>query len=210
MKLLVFGASGLTGREIVNQALAQNHVVKAFVRSPEKFNIKHDNLKIAAGDLTDYEKIEGAVEGQDAVLVALGSSNPLARNPSLTQGTRNIVGAMEKTNVRRLVYESALGAGESIVDAGLIARYFFIPVVLRNPFADHNEDEQTIKESNLDWVIVRPTRLTNQPRTGKYKTGVHLADSFPVGKIGRADVADFMLKQTTDTRFLHLTPNILY
>lgn len=209
MKLLVFGASGLTGREIVKQALDQNHAVTAFVRSPEKFDIRHENLKVAQGDVVNRDNVERAVEGQDAALIALGSASPLARNPALVEGTRNIVRAMEAASVRRLVYESALGAGDSFVDASALARYFVFPVILRNPLADHEEDEKLIKASNLDWVIVRPTRLVNGPRTGKYKTGVHVADSL-FGNIARADVADFMLEQTHDDRFLRLTPNIRY
>jgi putative NADH-flavin reductase len=210
MKLLIFGASGLTGREMVKQALEQNYDVTAFVRTPEKFNIKHDNLKVASGDITNYESVERAVEGQEAAVSALGASSLLTRNPSLTEGVRNIVQAMEKNGVRRFVYESALGVGDSAADTNFLVRYFVLPVILGRSNADHEDDERIIKASNLDWIIVRPTMLGNQPRTGKYKTGVHIAGSFPVGKIGRADVADFMLKQVVEDRFLHLTPSILY
>lgn len=209
MKLLIFGASGLTGREMVKQALEQNHYVTAFVRTPEKFDIQHDSLKVAQGDITNYEKVERAVEGQAAVLSALGASNLLTRTPSLTEGVRNIVRAMEKTGVRRFVYASALGVSDSAADTSFLVRYFIIPVVLGRAYADHEDNEKIIKASSLDWIIVRPTQLVNKPQTGKYKTGVHIADSFPPGKVGRADVADFMLKQVTEDRFLHLTPNIL-
>jgi len=184
MKLLIFGASGLTGREMVEQALEQNHTVMAFVRTPEKFDIRHDSLKVAQGDITDYEKVERAVEGQEAVLSALGASNLLMRTPSLTEGMRNIVRAMEKTGVRRFVYESALGVSDSVADTRFPVRYFVIHVILGRAHADHEDKERIIKASSLDWIIVRPTQLVNKPRTGKYKAGVHIADSFPPGKIG--------------------------
>lgn len=184
MKLLIFGASGLTGREMVEQALEQNHTVMAFVRTPEKFDIRHDSLKVAQGDITDYEKVERAVEGQEAVLSALGASNLLMRTPSLTEGMRNIVRAMEKTGVRRFVYESALGVSDSVADTRFPVRYFVIHVILGRAYADHEDKERIIKASSLDWIIVRPTQLVNKPRTGKYKAGVHIADSFPPGKIG--------------------------
>jgi len=210
MKLLILGASGLTGREIVKQASEENHSVTAFVRKPDEFDIKHDNLTIAAGDVTDYATIERAVEGQDVVLSALGAPTMLKRVPALTEGVGNVVRAMEKAGVRRFIYASALGVGDSIDDTNFLSRYFLVPILLGRVYADHEDKEQIIKASNLDWVIVRPARLVNKPRTGKYKAGVHITQPFPQGEIARADVADFMLKQVTDDRFLRLTPNIFY
>lgn len=210
MKILVLGASGLTGREIVKQALAQNHQVTAFVRTPEKFELKDENLKIAQGDVSDQAAIERAVAGQDAVLSALGATTILKRLPELTNGIRYTVEAMEKAGVRRLVYESALGVGDSRSEAGFLFENIVRPFILTNPFADHEEKEAIIKQSGLDWVIVRPAILTNGERTGAYKTGVHLAGNSFYADISRADVADFMLKQLTDDQFLRQTPSIFY
>ena len=109
-------------------------------------------------------------KGQDAVLSALGSSS-LKRNPALVKGVENIVQAMQQHNVRRLIYQSSLGVGDSRERVGFLIRYIIIPLVLRNAIADHEAKERIIKQSNLDWVIVRPAGLRNEPRTGEYRTG---------------------------------------
>lgn len=210
MKILVLGASGLTGREIVKQALAQNHQVTAFVRTPEKFGLKDENLSVAPGDVSDQAAIERAVAGQDAVLSALGAGTIMKRMPELTNGIRHTVEAMAKANVRRIIYESAFGVGDSHKEAGFLFENIVRPFVLTNPFDDHEEKEKIIKSSDLEWIIVRPSVLTNGTRTGKYKTGVHLASTSIYTSISRADVADFMLKQLTDNQFLRQTPSIFY
>lgn len=207
MNLLIFGASGETGRELVKQALAQGHEVTAFVRDSAKLNdIQHSNLKLVEGDVTDATAVERAIQGQDAVLSALGSRS-LKKNPKLVEGVRNIVQNMEKVGVRRLIYESALGVGDSRKRINFVFRSIIIPLVLRNAIADHEEKEAAIKQSQLDWVIVRPAGLTNGPHKGEYRHG----ESMQYGaRISRADVADFMLKQVTDNTYLHKMPGVSY
>lgn len=206
MNLLVFGATGGTGRELVKQALAQGHTVTAFARNPDKLDIQHSNLKVAKGDVTDAAAVEQAVKRQDAVFSTLGSTS-LKKNPALVEGVRNIVKAMEQHGVRRFVYQSSLGVGESRTRVSALVRYIVIPLVLRNAIADHGEKEQAIKHSSLDWVIVRPAGLTDGQHTGQYQHG----ESINFGaKISRADVADFMLKQANDTMYLHKTPGVSY
>lgn len=206
MNLLIIGATGGTGRELVKQALAQGHTVTAFTRSPDKLDLQDPNLKVFDGDVTDFATVEKAVQGQDAVLSALGSTS-LKKNPALTQGVKHIVQAMKQHSVRRLVYESALGVGDSRKRINPVFRYLIIPLVLRNAIADHEDKEQIIQQSPLDWVIVRPAGLTDGPHTGQYRHG----ESIEFGaKIARADVADFMLKQATDDACLHKTPGISY
>ena len=209
MKLIVFGASGRTGHEIVQQALAQQHTVTAFVRDPDSFEIKHDHLKVIRGDITAYQDVEKAISGHDAVLSALGPRTLIKRIPALVSGIQNIVRAMENTGVRRMVYESALGVGDSEADQNLVFRYFILPVLLGRDYADHAANEQTIRTSTLDWVIVRPARLVDGPRTGKYKVSLRLSATFPFGRVIRADVAEFMLRQLTDSTYLKKTPGIL-
>jgi len=206
MNLLIFGATGGTGRELVKQALAQGHVVTAFARNPDKLDIQHSNLNVTKGDVTDVAAIEQAVKGQDAVFSALGSSS-LKKNPALIEGVRNIVQMMEKHGVQRFVYESSLGVGDSRKRVNFLVRFIIIPLVLRTAIADHTEKEQTIKQSQLDWVIVRPAGLTNGSHTSNYQHG----ESIQYGaKISRADVADFMLKQVSDNTYLHKTPGVSY
>jgi putative NADH-flavin reductase len=135
----------------------------------------------------------------------------LFRRPTtLSEGTKNIVRAMEKQGVKRFVCESSLGMGDSKRQAGFLLHYVLIPILLRGVFADKKAQEQVIQESKLDWVIVRPAALTNGPRVGVYHSGFNPTDTSIQAKISRADVADFILKQLTSDAFLKKTPGISY
>ncbi|WOD41698.1 SDR family oxidoreductase [Nodosilinea sp. E11] len=206
MNLLIFGATGDTGRELVKQALALGHTVTAFSRHASDLVSQYPTVKVAEGDVTDLATVEQAVQGQDAVLSALGSAS-LKRNPALVEGVQNIVKAMEKHQVRRLIYQSSLGVGDSRKQVSFLVRYIIIPLVLRNAIADHADKERIIQQSSLDWVIVRPAGLTNDDRTGEYRAG----ETIEFGaRIARADVADFMLKQVTEDAYLKQTPGVSY
>jgi putative NADH-flavin reductase len=209
VKLLVFGGTGGTGREIVAQALSQGHVVTAFVRNPAALTTKHENLRVVRGDILDYPSVEAAVRGQDAVLSALGVRK-LRKNTILSDGTKNIIRAMEQHGVKRFVCESSLGVGDSKEQLGWVFNFLLIPLFLRNVFRDKETQEQHIRQSQLEWIIVRPGALTNGPRTGFYRSGFSSTDRTIKGKISRADVADFMLKQLADDTFLRKTPGLSY
>jgi len=118
--------------------------------------------------------------------------------------------AMEKQGVRRFVCESSLGVGDSKWRLGLLHNLIAIPLFLRNVFADKEDQERIIRESNLDWVIVRPTALTNGPRRSVYRAGSDIGHWLIPTRISRADVAEFMLKQVTDNSYLHKTPGLAY
>jgi putative NADH-flavin reductase len=209
MKLLVFGATGGTGREIVAQALDQGHVVTAFVRNPTAITTKLEKLKLAQGDVLDYPSVQAAVRGQDAALSALGVRK-LRKNTILSDGTKNIIRAMEQHGVKRFVCESSLGVGDSQGQLGWVLNLFIIPLFLRNVFRDKEAQERYIKQSSLDWIIARPAALTSGSRTGVYRHGFSTTDRTIRGKIARADVADFMLKQLTDDTYLRKTPGLSY
>lgn len=209
VNVLVLGASGATGREVVKQALDRGYSVRAFVRDPDKFGVKHANLALTVGDVTEYAPVERAVRDVDAVASALGSGNSLGSHPELIDGVRNIVRAMEHESVRRLVYLSMLGVGGSGKQPGLVDRYVVLPLLLRNVMRDHAEKEAIIERSTLDWVIVRPPRLTNGPYTGKYRSGVDARDGTLLASVARADVAEFMVEQFAGNRYLHQTPAVL-
>jgi putative NADH-flavin reductase len=209
MNLLIFGSTGGTGRELVKQALAQKHQVAAFARNPAALEIRGENLRVVQGDISNYASVERSLEGQEVVLSALGSPT-LKKNTILSDGTRNIIQAMEKAGVKRLIFESSIGVGDSIDHVDLFFKWFFMPLVVRHVFADKEIQERSIKESSLDWVIVRPGRLTNGPRTNLYRRGTEINEK-PIGRsISRADVAAFMLEQVTDDAHLHRTPGISY
>ena len=190
MKLIVFGATGTIGRHLVDQALSQNHQVTAFARSPGEFGQSHETLQMVEGDVLDPASVKSAIEGHDAVLCALGM--PLMNKEKLRgNGTRNIIRAMEENGVRRLICLSALGAGDSRDILPIQYKYLLIPLLMRHLYADHELQESYVKESPLDWVIVRPGNFSKGKYTGSYRHGFAAADRSLKLKIAHADVADF-------------------
>jgi putative NADH-flavin reductase len=184
-------------------------MVSAFVRDPDKFELKHTSLTLMVGDVTEYALVERAVQSQDAVASALGSGNSLSSDPALIDGVRNILRAMDHAGVRRFVYLSMLGVGGSGKQLGFVDRYIVLPLLLRNVMKDHATKEGLIELSALDWVIVRPPRLTNGPYTGTYRSGEDVRGRALSASISRADVAEFMVKQLMDDQYVHRTPAVL-
>ncbi len=200
MKIAVFGASGKTGILIVYQALNQGHHVTAFARQPSKVTIQHKNLRIIQGDIMDYDKVRLAVEGQDAVLCTLGV-NINKPNTLLSDGTRNILQAMESTGVKRFICMSSAGILGN--DSGFWFGKIFMPLFLKHIFEDKKRQAKVIEASNVEWVILRPTGLTDSPKTNTYK----INPGNPTSRtIPRADVADFMLKLVADKRYDRTLP----
>jgi len=209
LRLLIIGATGGTGRELVDQALKLGHEITALARTPERLSIKHRHLHTMKGDVTNVQCVEQAVGGQDAVLSTLGTK-VIRKNTIQSDGTRNLIRAMQQCGVRRLVLESSLDVGDSRGQLGFFFAHVIRPTLLRNIFADKEVQEKLVRESPLEWTIVRPAMLTNGPRTGKYRAGFSVDDRSIKGKISRADVADFMLQQLTDNTYLKKTPGLSY
>ncbi len=209
MKLLIFGSTGGTGRELVKQALENGHTVTAFARTPEKLDITHQNLLVVMGDVLDSAPVERAVEGQDAVISALGTP-AMTKNTTRSEGTQNIIRAMEKLGVRRLVSLSSMGIGDSRDMLPFHYKYILVPLFLRQGFVEHELQDDRIKQSQTEWTIVRPGAVTNGDRTGVYRHGLPVSDKTIKAKISRADVADFMLKQLSDNTYLHKAPWVSY
>ena len=194
MKLLVIGASQGTGALSVRAALAKGHSVSAFSRTPSKLDITHAELTKVAGDFHDASSVSKAVAGHDAVIVSASptSLGAIKDKPDyFSRGTKYCIDAMKEHGVKRLVILTANGVGDSRSAASWFQRTFLIDRLLKGFFADHDVQERITRESGLDFVIARPTRLTNGPAKGKY---VRTADLVSVpGSISRADVADFMV-----------------
>ena len=209
MKLLIFGSTGGTGRELLKQALGQGYNVTAFARDPARLDdITHANLQVVSGDVLNPADVENAVARHEAVFCTIGTG---AKRTTLREdGTRNIVEAMEKTGVQRFICQSSLGVGDSRGNLPFFTKYIIVFVFLRHAFADHERQEAVVKQSSLAWTIVRPPHLRDGPRTGVYRHGFPTSDKQTKGKISRADVADFMLKQLTDDTYLHQTPGVSY
>lgn len=207
MKIAIFGSTGGTGKQLVRQALELGYEVTAFARTPTKLDeFNSEKLKIVQGDVFNFAEVENAIVGQDAVLSALG--NPTLKVDNTTsEGTRNIVKAMQENGIKRFVCETSLGVGDSREQAGFFFSKIIIPTLLKNAIADKEIQEQIIRDSNLDWIIVRPGGLKNAPKVSKYRHGL---DKSINGSIARADVAEFMLKQLTSDEYLRKTPAICY
>lgn len=203
MKLVVFGASGASGRQIVEQALAAGHEVTAFVRNPAAITIKHPKLKVIKGDALDASSVSQAIAGQDAVLSAIGI-NRRSIITTCADSTRNIIGGMNEHGVRRFVVLSAYGASET-KDTALYSKVlrFFIGKRVE----DKDRQEELLRASDLDWVSVRPPLLTNGARQGRYRAGFDIPIKL-FSSVSRADVAEFMLKQLTDDTYLRQAPTI--
>jgi putative NADH-flavin reductase len=208
MNLLIFGATGGTGRALVEQALDRGHTVTAFVRKASRMRIKHGRLKLAIGNVLDYHTVEAAIAGQHAVLSALGHKRWLIKTSILSRGTSNIVAAMTKCRVRRFVCETSLGVGDSRGRLGVLYTFFLIPLLLYFYFQDKELQEKCIMQSSLDWIIVRPAALTNGKQTGAVREGKDIGSLLFTHRISRADVASFMLAEVTDDRYVKDTPGI--
>ncbi len=209
MKLLIFGPTGGTGRQLVEQALEQGHPVTAFARNPAKLAPERTGLEVVEGDVLDAAAVERAVPGHEAVLCAVGA--PASDRRTLrTDATRNIIRAMETHGVKRLVCLSSLGFGDTRDMLPFVMRYIVVPLFLRHAFADHALQEELVKQSGLDWIIARAGSLTDGPRTGVYRHGFPVTEKGTRLKISRADVADFMLKQLTSDEYLRQTPGLSY
>ena len=195
MKVIVFGATGKTGIHVCREALEQGHEVTAFTRSAGKIEGQVTDLQVAQGDVTDADSVAASVAGQDAAIVALGS-NGLRDKTTLSVGTRNVVDGMIKHKVGRLVVLSAAGVGESWGQISWLAKILF-RTLLRNIYADHVAQEELLRGSSLDWMIVRAAILKDGSATGEYTA----SNEGKVGHINRADVARFLVQQLDDAAY---------
>lgn len=148
------------------------------------------------------------MRGQEAVLCALGHGRFLLPTRILSEGTRNILRAMETHGARRLVCETSLGIGDSTGRMGLYYTLFVIPVILPFYFWDKTRQERTIAKSHVEWVIVRPGALTNGKRRGNPPHGSRIGSVLWTVRISRADVAEFMLDQLESDAFLRAAPGV--
>ncbi len=208
MKILVIGATGPTGRELVAQGLALGHQIAAAVRHPESANLP-PGVTVVRADVTSAASLAAAVAGQDAVVSSLGSK--LSRKPTtlFSDGTCNLLAAMENAGVKRLVCITGIGAGDSKGHGGFLYDKIIQPLLLTEIYKDKTRQEALIRECGLDWTIVRPGTLTNGPSTGQYKELTDLT-GITVGKIARADVAGFILKHLDDQSSIRRTFTLCY
>jgi len=197
MKVLVFGATGKTGRLVVQQALENGFDVTAFVRDISRVPISHSKLNIVKGDVMVPSTIDNIIKGHDAVICCLGM--PANKAGELrSKGTKHIVESMKKSGVTRLICQTSLGYGDSkqiLQNTSFFFRRIIAPLLLKKTFDEHELQEHIIKQTNLNWIITRPGNMTNGKLTGNYKTGFHSNDRSIKVKISRADTAHFLVRQ---------------
>lgn len=204
MKFALFGATGGTGRQIVQQGLDAGHAIQALVRDPARLPVVHENLTVIQGNVLDRDKVLETVQGSEAVIISLGST---ANNPDyiVSQGTAVILDAMQALGVSRVIAVTSIGVGDSVNQVPFAFK-MLMKTVLRKPMEDKERQEALIKASDLAWTIVRPGGLTDGPATGRYSAG--LDPAITAGQISRADVAAFVLAQLSDNTYIGQTPAI--
>lgn len=203
MNVVVFGATGATGRLVVESALAAGHFVTAFVRELPRLPVTHSHLKIVQGDVMSEASVAGAVAGADAVLCALGTMPEAKQDigrrqpgvPVCSVGTKNILAAMPGSR-GRLIVETAASVGDSYA-TGTLGAGFIVRSVLKSVMADKEAQEAAIRASACDWTIVRPVKLSDKPARGKLKAGTDLRWNI-TSSVTRADVASYMVQILAD------------
>jgi len=203
MKILVLGASQGTGALCVKAALAAGHAVTAFARTPSKLDLSHAQLTKVTGDFHNEASVRAAVKGHDAVIICASSLTlkGFKEIPDyFSRGTKFCIDAMKENGVKRLVVLSATGVGDSYAAANWFLRTFLIARLLKYPYRDHEVQERMTRESGLEFVIARPTRLTNGRAKGRY-TRSATPVSVPA-TISRADVAAFLVESCASRAFV--------
>lgn len=201
-RVLIVGATGGTGRRLVAQALERGLWVTALVRNPSKLRLEHQRLTVVQGNVLDAGSIDTAMRGQEAVLSALGHQRYFYPTRIQSDGTKNVLRAMETHGVRRFVCMSSMGIGDSVGRLGLIYTFFVIPVILPFYFWDKTRQEKAIAASGVDWTIVRPGALTNGRKRGRVRQGARVGSFIWTVNVPRADVAEFMIDQLTSSAYL--------
>lgn len=196
MKIIVFGATGGVGQHVVKQALETGFEVTAFVRTPSKIEMTHEQLHIIQGDAFNKEEVTAAIGGHDAVVSCLGSSQGMKKSTELQEMTKNIVDGMKTHNIKRIVYTASAGINKEI--PGVSGK--IVMKLLNNALIDHRNAVDYIKAHGLNFTIVRPMGLTNNSFTGTYRESkTDVPDK--AKSISRADVAHFIVKALSDEQY---------
>lgn len=207
MKLIIFGSTGTIGKHLVKQAIEMGHHVTAFTRTPSKFGTQHNLLTVTKGDVLDYQSVQDAIKGKDAVLCALGDGR---KGSVRSEGTLNIIKAMGKLNIDRLICQTTLGCGDSWNNLNFFWKKIMFGWFLKEAFIDHEKQEKHLFESKLHWTIVRPSAFTNGELTKSFNTGFSSKNNSLTLKISRPDVAYFMLQQVTSSKYIRKIVGISY
>jgi putative NADH-flavin reductase len=209
VKVLIVGATGSLGPYLVSQALARGHEATVLARDPSKVTLSHDRLHVLQGDALDSAAVDAAVRGQDAVILSLGRKDHRKPTTLFSDATRILIEAMHRHGVRRLVAITGIGAGNSRGHGGFLYDWIILLFLLKHTYADKDRQEEVIRRSDLDWVIVRPASFINGPLRDRLRVATDLR-GVTIRKISRADVAAFVLDQLTNDSNVRKLPLIGY
>lgn len=203
MRIVVFGASGPTGLQVVRLGIGRGHEITAAVRRPDEFPLTATNLRVVRADATDIDSVERAVAGCDAVISVLGGTYTRKPVSIFSEGVGNIMKAMALHDVRRLVCVSSVCvAGTAAPGETFLFRTVLLPILLtlgRTAYADMGRMEVAVRESGLDWTIVRASGLFDGGEVTDYTLA---PSSIPGRYTSRTDLADALLREATENRNL--------
>lgn len=209
MNITIFGGTGKTGLLLIEKALKNGHTVTVFARTPSKISIQHNNLKIVKGELEEYGKIEEAIKNADAVLSVLGPTQK-TKGLAIANGIKNIVDAMKKNDVKRLIATAtpAFKDSNDKFQIGFAFGIFMVKMLIKDSYNNIVLTGKYIAESGLDWTIVRLPMLSDKPANGKINAGYTGYGAISLFSLSRADLADFLLQLVDNKKWLHKSPVI--
>lgn len=209
MRILIIGATSGIGARLLEQSPDRGYAATVLARKPERVSAGAEDTRIIAGDIRDADAVHEAVKHQDVVCVTIGISPAFKPVSVFSEGTRNVISAMNRHDVNKLVCVTGIGAGDSRNHGGFLYDRIVLPLLLKNIYEDKDRQESIIKNSGLDWLIVRPGFLTDGPLTGRYRAVTDYR-GVTAGKISRSDVAHFILEEIESTRYFGSTPLLTY
>ena len=209
MKLLIIGASRGIGKTLLQEALKEDHQVRVLARTPEKIETEDPRLEIVKGDVRELDSVRAAAEGVEFVCSCIGVPITFKPVDLFSSAATNLVAVAQQQPGLKLIAVTGIGAGDSKGHGGFLYDSIFKPLFLRTIYEDKDREEEIIRASATDWLIVRPAGLTNGPRTGRYRILTDL-DGIVAVRISRLDVADFILAQISQPTHFGETPMLTY
>ncbi len=209
MKILIIGATRGIGKALLETALEDKFDITVLARIPEKITVSHPQLRVVKGDVLEAESLEAVAIGQDAICSCIGVPITFKPVDLFSKAAHNILVAVKQNPGQKYIAVTGIGAGESKGHGGFLYDKIFKPLLLKNIYADKDREEELVKGSGVDWMIVRPAGLTNGKLTGKYHIFNDLK-GVTAKRISRLDVADFILKQLKNPTQFGKTPLLTY
>jgi uncharacterized protein YbjT (DUF2867 family) len=206
-RLLVIGATGPTGREVLAGAARIGRRLRALARRPEALAEAAQSHEIVGGDILDKASLKRALNDVDVVLSLLGTPLTLKPVTLLSDGTRTLVAAMRETGCNRLICVTGMGAGDSRGHGGFVYDHLVLPLLLGRIYADKDRQEAIVRDSGMDWTLVRPAMLNDSAAKGRCRALTDLAGQ-RLTRISRKDVAEFLLGEARTPRYVRQTVNL--